>query len=389
MPAVCRQEKECGLTILMKVIVFVEDFGATGVVRNAIAIAARLSEIGHHVTLLAAKPDGVLRGSVSARVVTAWLNEAGEAGSRKAVMRRSFLRFRAYIKKEKPDIVFSSGNHGHLLVLAGSTFLPCRTIVRISNDLDHKSSRREAGLWATWTRNLKFRTILTLADRVVLVSARLLEQVTALDPAFGRKAVVISNGVDVAAVRAQAVNEVPGAALFEDDAPVILAMGRLVPQKNFATLFYALAIARKSSDVRLLLIGTGPLKAALLAQAEGLGIGSAIRVIDPVPNPFPIMKRSAAMILPSWWEGSSNVLLEAIACGTPVVASRTAGNAAEILGDDEYGLLVDPASAEELAAAILTQIGPGPTLPKDRAQAYDRSVAMTAYAQLVDGLATK
>ena len=95
------------------------------------------------------------------------------------------------------------------------------------------------------------------------------------------------------------------------------------------------------------------------------------------------------MILPSWWEGSSNVLLEAIACGTPVVASRTAGNAAEILGDDEYGLLVDPSSAEELAAAILTQIGPGPTLPKDRAQAYDRSVAMTAYAQLVDGLAAK
>ena len=100
MPAVCRQEKECGLTILMKVIVFVEDFGATGVVRNAIAIAARLSEIGHNVTLLAAKPDGVLRGSVSAQVVTAWLNEAEEAGSRKEVMRRSFLRFRAYLQLE-------------------------------------------------------------------------------------------------------------------------------------------------------------------------------------------------------------------------------------------------------------------------------------------------
>ena len=103
---------------------------------------------------------------------------------------------------------------------------------------------------------------------------------------------------------------------------MILAMGRLVPQKNFATLLEALAIARRSKDVRLLLIGTGPMKAALLALAEGLGISDAVQMIDPVPNPFPIMKRSAAMILPSWWEGSSNVLLEAIACGTPVVASE-------------------------------------------------------------------
>ena len=74
----------------MKIIVFVEDFGATGVVRNAIAIATRLAEIGHEVTLLAAKPDGVLRETVAATVVTAALNEAGEKDSRKAVMRGSF-----------------------------------------------------------------------------------------------------------------------------------------------------------------------------------------------------------------------------------------------------------------------------------------------------------
>ena len=65
-----------GLTVPMKIIVFVEDFGATGVVRNAIAIATRLAEIGHEVTLLAAKPDGVLRETVAATVVTAALNEA-------------------------------------------------------------------------------------------------------------------------------------------------------------------------------------------------------------------------------------------------------------------------------------------------------------------------
>lgn len=369
----------------MKIIVFVEDFGATGVVRNAIAIAARLADNGHHVTLLAAKPDGVLRGSVPKGVVTASLNEPGEIGSRKAIMRRSFLRFRKFVVRERPDIVFSSGNHGHLLVLGGTRFRRCKTIVRISNDLDHRSSEREVGAWARFTRKLKFRTILTLADRVVLVSGRLLDQVRALDPALARKAVVISNGVDVEAVRAQSEVDLADPSLFAG-APVLLAMGRLVPQKNFATLLHALAIARKTKDVQLLVIGTGPLEAPLLLAADRLGIADAVRFIDPVPNPFPIMKTSAAMILPSWWEGSSNVLLEAVACGVPIVASRTAGNAAEILDEGRYGLLVDPGNAEEMAAAILKQIGSDAVLPKDRAQAYDRKVTLDAYADLVAGM---
>jgi glycosyltransferase involved in cell wall biosynthesis len=371
----------------MKIIVFIEDFGATGVVRNAIAIAGRLAEVGHDVTLLAAKPDGVLRASVPDAVVTASLNEPGDAGSRKAVMRRSFLRFRKFMTREKPDIVFSSGNHGHLLVLGGTRFLPCRMIVRISNDLDHRGSDREVGAWSKFTRKLKFRTILTLADRVVLVSERLLDQVKALDTALARKAIVIPNGVDIEAVRAQAEEPLADPSFFSGSAPVILSMGRLVPQKNFATLLHAIAIARKSKDVRLLVIGTGPLEAALLLVADRLGIADAVRLIGPVPNPFPIMKRSAAMVLPSWWEGSSNVLLEAVACDMPIVASRTAGNAAEVLGENSYGLLVDPANADEMAAAILRQIGPNPVRPTSRAKAYDRGATLAAYAELVAGMA--
>ena len=372
----------------MKIIVFVEDFGATGVVRNAIAIAGRLAEVGHNVTLLAAKPDGVLRASVPDAVATAWLNEPREASSRKAVMRRSFRRFLKFVAKERPDIVFSSGNHGHLLVLGGTRFLRCRTIVRISNDLDHRSSEREVGAWLKFTRKLKFRTILRVADRVVLVSARLLDQVKALDPALARKAVVIPNGVDVDAVRTQAEEPLTDASFFSGAAPVILAMGRLVPQKNFETLLQAIAIVRTSKDVRLLVIGTGPLHAALLSDADRLGIADAVRIIDPVPNPFPNMKRSAAMVLPSWWEGSSNVLLEAVACDLPIVASRTAGNAAEIVGENDFGLLVDPANADEMAAAILSQIGPNPVRPTNRATAYDRQATLDAYADLVTEMAS-
>ncbi len=369
----------------MKIIVFLEDFGATGVVRNAIAIASGLARDGHEVILLAAKPDGVLRETVPSSVRTEALAKAGSTGSRGVVLRRVLGRFRAFVMREKPDVVLSAGNHGHLLVLAGTRFLRCRTIVRISNDLAHQSKAKSASTWKKLGRQLKFRAIVTFADRIVLVSGKLRDQVTNLSPKLARKMVVIPNGVDLAMVQKRADESAPRA--VEGTTPVVLAMGRLVPQKNFETLLKAFAIARRSVDLRLVLIGAGPLRSHVIALAERLGITDAFHLIDPVTNPFPLMKQSAVMTLPSWWEGSSNVLLEAIACGTPVVASETAGNAEEILDNGRFGLLVDPADPEEMADAILRQVGPAAVLPSDRARAYDRTTALDAYSDVVAGLA--
>jgi glycosyltransferase involved in cell wall biosynthesis len=200
---------------------------------------------------------------------------------------------------------------------------------------------------------------------------------------LARKAVVIPNGVDVAAVCAQAEQPAAG---FDYNGPVALAVGRLVAQKNFGTLLEAVAIARRSIDLNLLLIGAGPLKAELEESARGLGLGDAFRIIDPVSNPFPLFRQADVIVLPSWWEGSSNVLLEALACGTPVVASRTAGSAEEVLDEGRYGLLVDPSDAQALADAIIRQVGPDALGPQDRAADYDRSKSLDAYADLIAGL---
>lgn len=369
----------------MKIIVFLEDFGATGVVRNAIAIASSLARDGHEVVLLTAKPNGVLRDTVPPGVRTEALSDADRTVGRKTVMRRAFGKFRAFVRNEKPDVVVSAGNHGHLLVLAGTSFLRCKTVVRISNDLAHQRKAKKGSAWKKLIRRLKFTAILALADRVVLVSEKLRDQIDELNPEFARKAVVIPNGVDIAMVRERAEECIPRA--VDGTSPLVLAMGRLVPQKNFETLLEAFAIARRDKDLRLMLIGDGPLRSEVMKLAESLGITDAFVLIDPVTNPFPLIKQSAVMILPSWWEGSSNVLLEAIACGTPVVASRTAGDAKEILDNGRFGLLVDPADAEQMAEAILRQVGPSPVLPKDRARAYDRMIALDAYSDVVTGLA--
>jgi glycosyltransferase involved in cell wall biosynthesis len=90
--------------------------------------------------------------------------------------------------------------------------------------------------------------------------------------------------------------------------------------------------------------------------------------------------------LPSLWEGASNSLLEALACGVPVVASATAGNAPEVLAGGRYGRLADPASATDLARAIAAQLdGATRILPRDRADALALDAVAARLSDIVLG----
>jgi glycosyltransferase involved in cell wall biosynthesis len=101
------------------------------------------------------------------------------------------------------------------------------------------------------------------------------------------------------------------------------------------------------------------------------------------------MAAAGALALPSLWEGSSNVLLEAMACGTPVIASRTAGDAEHVLDGGKHGVLVDPHDVESLAAALVRQTGTGRVEPGNRVQSFARDHAMSRYIQLFDQLASQ
>ena len=125
------------------------------------------------------------------------------------------------------------------------------------------------------------------------------------------------------------------------------------------------------------------MKKELLREAKALGIHEAMDIIPPVRNPLPYIAKASVLALPSWWEGSSNVLLEALACETPVVASRTAGNAEDVLDYGRYGLLVEPDDPEGMAAALLVQCGNEVQPPGDRAAQFSRTAMLDAYADLI------
>ncbi|WP_165356370.1 glycosyltransferase [Sphingosinicella sp. BN140058] len=369
--------------------IFIDDLGATGVVRNAIALATRLCAAGFVVEVAASCAQGALRGELDPRIrLTELLPSRWRTAPRPVRLARALLGLRRRLASEQPDLILSAGNHGHLLTrLAASAAPRARTIYRISNDLDHARPGR-LGRLGKIARTLQFRLIAGHAACLALVSPHLLQHPLIAAAARRGKTRLIPNGVDLAMVAKRSEGPAPHPWLAESNHPTVLTVGRLAPQKNIETLLAALAEARRSRPLRLIVLGDGTDKTRLRlrGRAEALGIADAVAFVPAVPNPFPWMAHAAAFVLPSWWEGASNVLLEALACGRPIVASRTAGNAEEVLGSGRYGRLIDPADVHGLAKALLDQTGATPIRPGARATAFSRNRALDEFAVLAVGL---
>lgn len=367
-----------------RIAIFVDDFSATGVVINAIAIAGELSRRNAEVQFVCTRAEGTLISSLPAGIAVTPLLPDGAKAPRRKRLRRSVPAYRRFVKSFAPDVLFSAGNHGHLTTVAAvAGRRGVRVVVRISNDLEHVSAGAGLGFVARQLRRFAFRRISARADRIIFVTEKLRASWATIGAAGGAKATVIPNGVDVDAVRRMAAEPCDHRWLAAGEVPVVLGVGRLVEQKNFGTLIRAVALACETRPLRLLLIGDGPLGDALSAQAAAAGLAGNFEIIPPVANPMPFLAQATVVALPSWWEGASNVLLEAIACGTAIVASRTAGSADEVLEGGRFGVLVDPGDAPDLARGLLQQVGEGAVLPGDRALQFSRKAALEAYAGLL------
>ena len=170
--------------------------------------------------------------------------------------------------------------------------------------------------------------------------------------------------------------------------PVFLAAGRMTPQKDFATLIDAFACLRKRRDVRLAILGVGPLEASLKAQRARLGLEQDVDFPGYRMNPYPLMKHASAFVLSSRHESFGIVLVEAMALGTPVVSTDCPSGPTEILEAGRYGALVPPGDPVALANAMENVLGnrvPAELL-KARAGTFEVGAVAGHYADLFDRL---
>ena len=191
-----------------------------------------------------------------------------------------------------------------------------------------------------WPAGGAIRRTLQQADALIAVSEGLKQGMVTLGAAPER-VTVLRNGVDLQIFR-PAVGRAAGR--------VLLSVGLLIERKGHDRIIAALP---SLPDHRLVIIGQGPDRAALLAQAEGLGVADRVTLLGAVPHGELARHYAAAdaLILASSREGWANVLLEAMACGTPVIASPAWGSR-EAVRAPEAGLVLDDTAPATIAAGV-------------------------------------
>ncbi|HYB48935.1 MAG TPA: glycosyltransferase [Streptosporangiaceae bacterium] len=191
------------------------------------------------------------------------------------------------------------------------------------------------------------------ADSVLCVSADLEERMRAAGARRVGRAVVPAPRVSLTAAPGDVSAETRAAVRAElgagPDRPVVLAVGRLAPQKGFGVLLDAAARWR---DIRpeplLVIVGEGPLEAGLRERAAALGL--AVRFAGHRQDVPTLLAAADVFVLPSAWEGQPLILQEALRTGVPIVATRVGGNP-ELAGEDA-AVLVPPGDAAQFAAAV-------------------------------------
>ncbi len=248
----------------------------------------------------------------------------------------------------KPALIMSVLWQTNVVTLFAATLCRFRCPIVINEQVAPKEN-----LASEWHRYLFWPLagfLYRRAARIVTISQGISNELAERLSLPRSSVAVIPNPVDVDRVRAAAEAEV---APPREGRPLLVAVGRLTPQKDFPTLLRAVAQVVLTLPVDLLLIGEGPERSNLGVLIAELQLQPYVRLIGFQSNPYMYMKQAQLFILSSRWEGFGNVLVEAMALGVPVIATDCPYGPREILEDGKYGVLVPIGDEEALAQAIL------------------------------------
>ena len=396
---------------------FLPSLGGGGAEAMMLVLARGLVARGHPVDIVVCKRQGALleRVPAGAQVVElspapSWIARlmalAADPARSPAIARLMFLTrgvpqrirylpgFVSYLRTARPQAVLSALTLPNLIALWARQLagVPTRVVVSQRNTLSQNIEGSEG-----WHRRLRpvLRRLLPTADAIVAISEGVADDLAAWTRVRRDRIDVIYNPVATAELEAKQTEPLAHPWFFPGAPPIVLGVGRLVAQKDFPTLIRAFAEVRARREARLVILGgrerpteTRSAQAALRALAGELGVGDEVCLAGFVANPLAYMARAAVFVLSSRYEGFGNVLVEALACGCPVVSTDCPHGPREILQSGAYGRLVPVGDVPALAEAIVATLdSPHDRIAlRRRACEFGADAALDRYLRLlVDG----
>ncbi len=318
-----------------------------GLEKSILRLARVLSEQGIRVNLLVAKTSNAVYS------VPDELNFVDLGASKVVFILFPLMR---HIMKTKPRILFSAGTPLNTIAILSRliTGYPKHLVVGERNHLSSivKYSSRLRDKF----RPLFVRFLYSFADMVLAVSKSVAEDVIEVGRLNEGKVRVVHNFFDVDQIVTQATSPTDVGWIDHPNVPILVSVGRMVPQKGYDSLLKAFCLLRKQRECRLIILGDGKERASLENLAKELHISNDVYMPGFVLNPYAYIAKASLFVHSSLWDGLPGVLIEALACGTPIIATDSPGGASEILENGKYGTLVRSQDAAKLAEAMLIKL---------------------------------
>jgi glycosyltransferase involved in cell wall biosynthesis len=229
------------------------------------------------------------------------------------------------------------------------------------------------------------------ADAIVAISPDIAADLAATAGVARNRIAVIGNPVDREGIERAAAAPVEHPWLQPGQPPVVLAVGKLKKQKDFPTLIRAFARVLHQRPARLIVLGEGEERARLQAMVTRMGLSDVVSMPGFVTNPYCWMARASVFVLSSAWEGLSNALLEALACGCPAVSTDCPSGPRNVLANGTFGPLVPVGDDTAMAEAILSLLAEPPAAERlrDRVRAFALDRSTERYLEVLEAASTR
>lgn len=367
-----------------RVALFIPTLNGGGAERVTVTLANALVARGFSVDLVLATAKGPYLKDVSSAVRVVDLNSGR--------LIKALCPLAIYLRRERPAAMLSAMAHANVVALLARKL--SRTLTRLvvcEHALisgEHAISKKFSSHFIYWL----IPRIYPDADAICAVSRTAALDLTKFAKLQPQSVRTIYNPFDLKRLATLAEQPLEHAWFAQDQPPVILAIGRLNEAKDFHVLIRAFAQLRKQRQVRLAILGEGELRHSLEALINQLGLNSdQVQLPGFVSNPFAWLARAKLFVLSSRREALPSALIEAMACGVPVVSTNCLSGPDEILEGGHWGRLVPVGDIDALTKAMAVTLDSPPAVRPDvrrRAADFEQEHAVNEYLKVL-GLPTR
>jgi glycosyltransferase involved in cell wall biosynthesis len=360
-----------------KIAFFLPSLVGGGAERVCVNLAAGFLQHGFEVDIVLARSAGELLGNVPSGVRIVDLHTSRVLSA--------LFPLTDYLRRERPAALISAPDHANLIALWAKILAGVNTAVVVTTHNQLSIIHRQTPKVQEKLYPYFLRLFQRYAAHIVAVSKGVADDLSRTAHIPRARISVIYNPAVRPELRELALQPLSHPWFADGQPPVILAVGRLTPQKDYPTLLRAFTILRTHRLTRLVILGDGKQHVKLNALSFQLGINSDVDFHGFDPNPYHYMSRSSVFVLSSAWEGFSVVLAEALACGAQIVSTDCPSGPAEILEGGKFGRLVpvgdEVAMSKAIEAALDSPIRTD--LLRGRAEAFSVDVAVDKYLNVL------